>query len=355
MKRTEKSFAEFLDERFKTALTFEEYSKDDRILVAKILASRGFLLTLTPKELNLPDDVFAFNTIKAMRGSEAVEELKRASNNIQHLSFKEVALLDPFHTGAVRMGKQAEKLLGNESSSTDPFLLGAHKRFTTIFGGGSKKEVIAATYQQESIVLDIEKKLDEFISFYKQHAIDLPPNFEDTIKDIWNSNTDDIQASIEQHGFNDMLILPGNIPLDTLHTAMTEGYNSTCLGDNFKQGGSFKDAKSAHVDTPRIVLVHKTKNLKDRPELADTFNIKGEDVDQKNILTLEDYLVFQRKYFEDTGNYLDASGWTWVATTSGARLVSVYWDPDVGQLDVHADGLEAQDPTLGARPSRSFF
>src|SRR3990167_2135643 len=103
MKKTEKSFAEFLDERFKTALTFEEYSKEDRILVAKILASRGFLLTLTPKELNLPDDVFAFNTIKAMRGASAIEELQTESGNIKHLNFKEVAELDPFNKIALLM------------------------------------------------------------------------------------------------------------------------------------------------------------------------------------------------------------------------------------------------------------
>src|SRR3989344_7063354 len=110
MKKTEKSFAEFLDERFKTALTFEEYSKEDRILAAKILASRGFLLTLTPKELNLPDDVFAFNTIKAMRGADAIEELKAESGNIKHLNFKDVAELDPFNKRALLMRKQAEDL-----------------------------------------------------------------------------------------------------------------------------------------------------------------------------------------------------------------------------------------------------
>ena len=52
--RLERSFSEFLDDRLRTALTFEEYSKEDRILVAKLLASRGFLTTLTAKDLGLP-------------------------------------------------------------------------------------------------------------------------------------------------------------------------------------------------------------------------------------------------------------------------------------------------------------
>ncbi|MEK7498763.1 MAG: AAA family ATPase, partial [Patescibacteria group bacterium] len=346
MKRTEKSFAEFLDQRFKTALTFEEYSKEDRILVAKMLASRGFLLTLSPKELNLPDDVFTFNTIKAMRGAEAVEELKRSSGAITHLNLKEVAELNPFHTRAVRMSKQAEALLGNEDISTDPFLAGSHKRFSTVFGGGAKREVIATTYQQESITLDIEKKLNEFISFYKQHAIDLPPNFEDQIKHIWEHNSDNIQEAIEQHGFNELLLIPGNTPLDELNTKMTEGYTTTYQGTDFTSGGSFAGAKSQHVDKPCIVLVHKTQNLKDRPELAATLNIKGQDVNQDETLTLEDYLIFQRKYFEDTTKHLDEDGWTWLATKSGTRLVDACWSPGSGQLYVFASDLDYRNPDL---------
>ncbi|PJC01676.1 MAG: hypothetical protein CO073_03070, partial [Candidatus Komeilibacteria bacterium CG_4_9_14_0_8_um_filter_36_9] len=50
MKKTKKSFSEFLDQCFKTALTFDSPT-GDHMLVAKILASCGFLLTLTPKEL----------------------------------------------------------------------------------------------------------------------------------------------------------------------------------------------------------------------------------------------------------------------------------------------------------------
>jgi len=221
-------------------------------------------------------------------------------------------------------------------------------------------DTISTTYEhsyktKESITLSLEEKLKEYLLFYKKHNIPLPQDFEDRIEDIWNNNTDEIQESIEQHGFDDMLILPGNIPLETLNTVMTEGYKTTFQTRNFIDGGSFSNAKSQHVDTPRIVLVHKTQNLFNRPELKQTLNIKAKDIDQKNTLTLEDYLVFQRKYFEDTGRHLDVSGWTWVATTSGARLVNVFLDSGAGRLYVDADDFETQTPTLGARPSRSFF
>jgi len=105
-----------LDERFKTTLTFEAYPKEDRILVAKILASKGFLLTLDPKELDLPEDIFKLNTIKAMRGEDAVSELQKDSGAVKHLTLKEVAMLDQFGKRAEMLKGQAEALLGDENA-----------------------------------------------------------------------------------------------------------------------------------------------------------------------------------------------------------------------------------------------
>lgn len=105
-----------MDERFKTTLTFEAYPKEDRILVAKILASKGFLLTLDPKELDLPEDIFKLNTIKAMRGEDAVSELQKDSGAVKHLTLKEVAMLDQFGKRAEMLKGQAEALLGDENA-----------------------------------------------------------------------------------------------------------------------------------------------------------------------------------------------------------------------------------------------
>ena len=356
MKKAGKSFAEFLDERFKTALTFEEYSKEDRILVAKILASRGFLLTLTPKELNLPDDVFAFNTIKAMRGEDAIQELKTESGNIKHLNLKEIAELDPFNKRATLMRKQAEELLGSEVEGIDPFLTNINKKFKKVFGKQSSVEVIETTYNKESITLDLEQKIQEFIDFYKTNKIDTPADFEDSIREIWENNIDDIQKAIEENGFNEILLMLANIPLSDLNSKMTEGYKAkTWESSNFTEGGGFARAKSENTDKPRIVLVHKVQNLKDNPELAKTLNVKGQDLKLDQILTLEDYLVFQRKYFQETGKHLDENGWTWLATKSGARLVIADWYPSDEQVDVGAYDLGDRYEALGARPSRSFF
>ena len=42
--------------------------------------------------------------------------------------------------------------------------------------------------KQETITLDIEAKLQDFLSFYQKTGIDIPPDFEDAIHDIWERN-----------------------------------------------------------------------------------------------------------------------------------------------------------------------
>ncbi len=215
-----------------------------------------------------------------------------------------------------------------------------------------------AVERQETITLDIEKKTQEFINLYQKTGIDLPPDFTDTIQDIWQRNSPEIQSAIEQNGFDDILLVPGGISLTDLSEKlkMQNGYYEW-----IKSSGKTVTTldgiplTSQNTDKPRLVLVHKTQNLKDRPELAKTFNIKGQDLNLDQILTLEDYLIFQRKYFEETNKHLDEIGWTWLATKSGARLVCSYWVPGNGELNVNANDLDYRNENLGARPSRSFF
>ena len=218
---------------------------------------------------------------------------------------------------------------------------------------------ISATYtrrdnKKETITLDIEAKLEEFTDFYNKTKLDLPPDFEETIKDIWERNQAEIQEAIEQNGFDDFLIIPGNIPLKDLAEKMKMG-KGNYTSSNFDEGGGFAGAVSQNVDKPRIVLIHKTKELTDRPELDKTLNIKGQDVKLDQALTLEDYIIFQRKYFEETGKHLDEKKWTWLATKAGARLVDSDWNPGDHKLYVSAIDLEIQYDDLGVRPSRSFF
>ena len=208
--------------------------------------------------------------------------------------------------------------------------------------------------KKETISLNIEAKLQDFLSFYQKTNIDVPADFVEIISDIWERNQTEIQKAVEQNGFDEMLIVPANIPLPDLAEKM-KMQNGYWESSNFTSGGSFAHATSQNVDKPRIVLVHKTKELTDRPELKQTLTVKGQDVKLDQILTLEDYLVFQRKYFEETGEHLDNNNATWLATKSGARLVYSGWNPSSGELYVSAGDLDFQGSDLGARPSRSFF
>jgi hypothetical protein len=163
-----------------------------------------------------------------------------------------------------------------------------------------------------------------------------------------------MEEAIQENGFDEVLILPANIPLADLKEKMKmeDGYIER---ESFKNGGSFAQATSQNAARPRIVLVHSAQNLKDREELKKTLNIPGSDVKMDQALSLEDYLVFQRKYFEKTGKHLDENGWTWLATKSGVRLVNSSWDFGLRELRVDANGLWYKHCVLGIRPSRCFF
>jgi DNA polymerase III delta prime subunit len=375
-----RSFSEFLDERFKTALTFEEYSKEDRILAAKILASRGFLTTLTAKDIGLPDDVFTLNTAKALHGEEAVEELRNKSGDIKHLTLKEVAGLDPFDVQTDEMRKRAETLLGSEEKGGDNFSKTMRSRLEKLKKEkGSKDKMITVQYEhanptsgkvehQETISIDIEKKVREFVDFYKKTNIDLPPSFEQDINDVWERNRDEIQKSIEENGFDDLLLVPADLPLPDLADKMKMG-NGYYEGSNFTSGGGFAGAVSQNVDKPRIILYHNMETLSEitkKTGLDTHLNITGGDMDKlyranpdHYLSTLEDFLVLERKVFEDTGKHL--SDWrkqsaNWLpGTKAGARLVGSGWYPDVGKLHVYANDPDNHYEYLGARPSRSFF
>ncbi|MFZ2149677.1 MAG: hypothetical protein WAV15_00785, partial [Minisyncoccia bacterium] len=210
----------------------------------------------------------------------------------------------------------------------------------------------------ENITFSLEEELQESIKLYKKTKLDLPPDFEDKIKEIWENNLDAIQKAIEENGFDEILVIPATPDIGDLSKKMKMNnayYDYIKSSSNVQTLDGIPLVNQSVVDKPRIVLVHKTHNLKDRPELERTLNIKGQDVKMDQTLTLEDYLIFQRKYFEKNGKHLDEEGWTWLATKSGSRLVSSLWNPGTGKLGVRANDLGSQDTNLGARPSRSFF
>jgi hypothetical protein len=116
---------------------------------------------------------------------------------------------------------------------------------------------------EANIEINIETKLQDFISFYQKTNIDLALNFENTIYDIFNRNRAEIEKAIEQNGFDDILIIPGDIPLADLAEKMKMG-KGYFESREFNKGGSFAGTVSQNTDKSRIILYHKKPYLRFR-------------------------------------------------------------------------------------------
>ena len=210
----------------------------------------------------------------------------------------------------------------------------------------------------ETIELDFEQEISSLIEFYKKHKIEVPVDFEEQMQDIWQRNSEDLREAIEKYGFDETLFIPGGLSVPDVHTKMSAGYNETYQGSNFRSSGSFEGVKEKTIE-PRIILVHKNraKNLADRSELKETLGKTAESfIKSEETMSLTDYLIYQKKYFEETGKHLDSDTWTWLpGSRVGARVVCARWSPVVGQLIVSAYALGSSSPFIGCRPSRCFL
>jgi hypothetical protein len=219
-------------------------------------------------------------------------------------------------------------------------------------------EPLSATYHRpekdgttkpEVITLDLESSVSSFTSFYQTHNLDLPPDFKERMEDIWNRNRSAMEQAIAEKGFDTILLVPGGTSLPDVHKKMTEGYNATYEGVTIS---------SITEDTThdRIILLHSSPELTDHPELEKTLNKSAKGfIAQGERLTLTEYLILQRKFFDETGKHLDETKWTWIpGSKSDAHVVVARRYPDVGQLGVDAVVASYSDPRWGCRLSRCF-
>ena len=217
---------------------------------------------------------------------------------------------------------------------------------------------------KETITLSLEQELQNHLSFYQKVNLDLPPDFEDSARDIWDRNQAEIKQEMEQRGFDALLIIPGGIPLKTLaeKMKMENGYYFYQVKEDFS------DITSQNTDKPRIILYHKATlpEVQKKTGLDVHLNITGKEVKElftqnPNLYmsTLEDFIVMEKKNHEETGQHL--SDYTkksaqWLpGSKAGARLVYSYWGPGVRKLDVDGRDDEYRADDLGVRPSRCFF
>lgn len=254
------------------------------------------------------------------------------------------------------------------------------------------------TQKEQAIEIDLEKTLDEQKSFYKDKlGLEID---ESKIRAIWKENFAEIKSEIEKYGYDEILIIPENLPeeeilnknlIETMEESASGGkkkkVEATYQGSNFKSEGSFAGVKNSYSSEYRIVLTHSAQNLENHPLLKATrgkniMDITG--LDQAEVErrinngqelpvdceveingqkfeikaegeSLEEYQIQQAMYFEKTGKHLDEKGWTWLLKScSGSRVVCASWSPDDRQFYVDANDPDDANGALGLRLSRSF-
>jgi len=258
----------------------------------------------------------------------------------------------------------------------------------------SNPETTKTENKDKDIEIDLEKEIQWQKEFYKKHK--LPEFNEHEVKQILRINKKGIEKEMAQYGYNQILIIPEKLPTsEELNEKMTDGdgYFTTWQSDNFKNGGGFVGSKTSESKKTKIILTHSDQNiLKDEntnPFLKQTLgkNILQlsdliEDEIQEKIrtnqpisinfetqinnqtkkiqaegLSLNEYLILQRQYFEKNNQqkHLDEKGWTWLPKSCSASwVVLACWNPSGRRLFVIASGLVYSSGRLGCRLSRSF-
>ena len=257
------------------------------------------------------------------------------------------------------------------------------------------------TGETKEITLNLKEYLATHQALYRKHLnLEITPDHERAFRQIWRQNRAEIQREIELYGYDTLLLIPENLPdLETLNTKLIETMpddktntgrvRPTYQSDDFKQGGSWSGVKNTAPSQPRLILTKGVQNIyhsqdpimeatlgknimaltglsqaevekkiQNNEPLPINFeaDIKGQKIRiSAEGLFLEEYLLHQRLYFDQTGKHLDEQGWTWLLKSlSGSRVVGVRWDLAYRELLVGADGPGAVGGDLGGRFSRSF-
>lgn len=100
------SFVEFLDERLATELNFGEY-KEDKLFVAKILASHGLLRTLNTEQILKISE----SELSVSNWTEIKDQELKASKKVEILNIRQLSELDPFEIKKEKASKQVDEVM----------------------------------------------------------------------------------------------------------------------------------------------------------------------------------------------------------------------------------------------------
>jgi len=248
------------------------------------------------------------------------------------------------------------------------------------------------TQTERNIEINIAQEIELFEKIYYDN---LQIKIEcDKIFAIWNSNFESIKKEIEVYGYDTIVIVPENLPMQDIvneevvetmyETATTSQVNSSYYGIDKNSITSLPELKYKIILTKSDQNIELTtdpflkstlgKNIMDltglnnkvvekiiqqKGELPVNYKTKinNQEIEIKaEGMSLEEYMIFQRAYFKKTGKHLDESGWTWLTKSfgGGSSVVDSHWSSATRQLLVSADDVSFRVGSLGLRLSRSF-
>lgn len=158
----------------------------------------GFLRTVTPRELDLPADIFSFAAASKIRGAGEVQKLISQSADVKRHSLTELARLDSFHKKQERADAAARGFLDQPADS--------HREAFEGFD-------LETQYNVQIALLD-KLGLPEIIKGQPRPTLD-------QIKTGFAENPEFFKKKIEQ-GFTKLLIVPFGLPLEQLRQTYGE-------------------------------------------------------------------------------------------------------------------------------------
>lgn len=313
-------------------------------------------------------DIFSCDILFGMNAKEAArcKELQASLAEVkkQYETFTR-ALDDAARTGSYDKAQELAGTLNRELSALEGRVCSPW--ISTEFRYFDNPEKKIASYV-ENIDVNIEHAIRSHTAFYKEHDIELPSDFAETMRDIWRRNYVEMKKAIEEYGFNYLLLIPEKLsPLSELDEKMTKGYelNGVRTQTHFWVDKNSITKNFSVMSKAHILLLHNTLELDDHPILKDTLNIKSQNIAPQNDLTLEEYEILQRQLLSKQGEniiHIDTKRVTWCPgsevppSSKGGfpRVVNACWRPVEGQLGVSAGDPDYSYDSLGCRLSRSF-
>lgn len=182
----------------------------------------------------------------------------------------------------------------------------------------------------------------------RNQYIDLIQDWQNFYADVFGIKADfsNLVLPEKREGFDRLIIV-------------VQGMTPQCLYD--KCAELFKIWKWTDKNLEEIVVSDRTEKngpytilVRDRVEADEELsNLSANQIKKQDIpgITLEERLIYELKYFKETGKHLDIQNWTLCAGSrfSDGRVPSVNWNPNYGKVNVNWYNLGNANDNLRSR------